>query len=211
MSIDWQNLGLFAAASLALVLTPGPNPLYVMTRGIAQGRKAALISALGASSGDLVYALFAALGLAVILQQSAAVYGIIKVCGAIYMLLIGIQSLSGKTSLPAAAEPVMAEPPRRLFLKGFFVSALNPKTAIFFISFFPQFIDSGSESAAASMLLYGMIFFLLGLAALILYAQASGFIGRRLAARQRWQQCFQRAAGALFIGLGIRLLAPEQR
>lgn len=211
MSIDWQSLALFMTASLVLVLMPGPNTLYVMTRGVTQGRKAALISALGASSGDFVYVLFAALGLVVILQQSAALYGMIKICGALYMVLIGIQSFGGKTKLAAAVEPLQAESSGGLFAKGFLIAILNPKTAIFFVGFLPQFVDAGSEFAAVAMLLYGMVFFLLGLAALILYAQAAGFVRQRLAAKQRWEQYCRRVMGTLFIGLGIRLLAPEQR
>jgi len=209
--IDNQILILFSTASLALVLMPGPNTLYVMTRGITQGRKAAMISALGASSGDLLYALFAALGLVIILQQSATLYGIIKACGAIYLLFIGIQTIRNKETIAKDVEHAEAEAASSLFIKGFLTSALNPKTAIFFVSFLPQFIDAKSNSAAATMLLYGFIFFLLGLMALILYAQASSFLRQWLTSRQKVEQYFRWIIGSIFVGLGIRLILPEQR
>lgn len=211
MSINLHSLAFFIIASLALVLMPGPNTLYVMTRGITQGRKAALISALGASSGDLLYALFAALGLVVILQQSAMLYGIIKFCGALYMLFIGIQTISSKQSIAGNVEPMKQEPTKKLFIKGFLTSALNPKTAVFFVSFFPQFIDADSEFAAFTMLLYGFIFFLLGLVVLISCAQASSFVRQWLVSKQEWEQYFRWATGTLFVGLGIKLIAPEHR
>jgi threonine/homoserine/homoserine lactone efflux protein len=211
MSINLHSLAFFIITSLVLVLMPGPNTLYVMTRGITQGRKAALVSALGASTGDLLYALFAALGLVVILQQSAMLYGIIKFCGALYMLFIGIQTISSKQSIAGNIEPLKPEPTKSLFLKGFLTSALNPKTAIFFVSFLPQFIDANSEFAGFTMLLYGFIFFLLGLVVLISYAQASSFVRQWLVSRRKWEQYFRWITGTLFVGLGIKLIVPEHR
>ncbi len=211
MIINLHSLVFFSIASLAMVLMPGPNTLYVMTRGITQGRKAALISALGASSGDLLYALFAALGLVVILQQSATIYGIIKICGALYMLFIGIQTIRSKKPIAENSEPLQEEPAKKLFVKGFFTSALNPKTAIFFMSFFPQFIDANSEFAAFTMLLYGFIFFLLGLVVLIFYAQASNSVRQWLVSKQELEQYFRWITGTIFVGLGIKLIVPEHR
>jgi threonine/homoserine/homoserine lactone efflux protein len=182
-----------------------------MTRGITQGRKAAFTSALGASSGDLLYALFAALGLVIILQQSAMIYGLIKICGAFYMLFIGIQTIRSKKSITENIEPIKEESTKSLFIKGFFTSALNPKTAIFFMSFFPQFIDANSDFAAFTMLLYGFIFFVLGLLALILYAQASSFIRQWFMSKQELEQYFRWVTGTIFVGLGIKLIVPEQR
>lgn len=211
MSIDLHSLVLFIIASLVLVLMPGPNTLYVMMRGITQGRKAALISAFGASAGDLLYALLAALGLVVILQQSAALYGIIKICGALYMLFLGVQTWRSKALAAADIVVRKAEPAAKLFVKGFFTSALNPKTAIFFISFFPQFIDGNSESAAFTMLLYGLIFFVLGLLVLILYAQASACVGNWLVAKRELEQYCRWAAGTIFAGLGLKLMLSDNK
>ncbi len=211
MNINLDSLAIFIAASLVLVLMPGPNTLYVMTRGITQGRRAALISAFGASSGDLLYALSAALGLAFILQQSVILYSIIKICGALYMLFIGIQLMQNNKTVIGDIEPAKQEECKNLFVKGFLTSALNPKTAIFFVSFFPQFIDANSEFAAFTMLLYGFTFFLLGLIVLILYAQASSFVRQWLMSKQKVEQYFRWLTGGLFIGLGIKLMIPDSR
>ncbi|MDF2501320.1 MAG: leuE [Anaerosporomusa subterranea] len=211
MIINLHNLALFIIATLALLLMPGPNTMYVMTRGITQGRKAALISAFGASSGDFLYALFAALGLVVILQQSATIYGTIKICGALYMLFIGIQTIRSKDIITTNVEPMKEESTKNLFIKGFFTSALNPKTAIFFVSFFPQFIDTNSEFAAFTMLLYGFIFFLLGLVVLIFYAHASNVVRQWLVSKQELQRYFRWITGTIFVGLGIKLIVPEHK
>lgn len=211
MSFDLHSLILFIITSFILVIMPGPNILYVVTRGITQGRKAALISALGASAGDLLYAVSAAFGLGLILQASATAYGIVKTCGALYMLYIGVQTFRKEAIMAEHTELQKEEKNRALFMKGFLTAALNPKTAIFFVSFLPQFIDANSESAALSMLLYGVIFFLLGLIVLISYAQASSFVRQWLAARKKADRCFRWLTGTLFIGLGIKLIVPEHR
>lgn len=211
MSINLHNLVFFIITSLALVLMPGPNTLYVLTRGITQGRKAAIISAVGASSGDLLYALFASLGLVIILQQSATLYGIIKIFGALYMLVIGIQTIRSKDSITEDLNPMKAESITKLFIKGFFTSALNPKTAIFFMSFFPQFIDAESEGAAFAMFLYGFIFFVLGLVVLISYAQMSNIVRRWLVSKQAIEQYLRWVTGTIFVGLGIKLIVPEHK
>ena len=109
MIVNLHSLAYFVIASLVLVLMPGPNTLYVMTRGITQGRKAALISAFGASSGDFLYALFAALGLVIILQQSATIYSIIKICGALYIMFIGIQTIRSKETIIVDVEQIIKE------------------------------------------------------------------------------------------------------
>lgn len=211
MIFNLHNLIFFILASLALVLMPGPNTLYVMTRGITQGRKAALISAMGASSGDFLYASFAALGLVVILQESATVYGIVKTCGALYMIFIGFQTIKSKGLIAENTELVREESTKKLFLKGFFTSALNPKTAIFFMSFFPQFIDAENRYAAFTMFLYGFIFFVLGLIVLIFYAYASSIIKQWMESRREIESCFRWMTGTIFVGLGIKLIIPEHR
>jgi threonine/homoserine/homoserine lactone efflux protein len=210
MNIELHNLILFVIASFALVLMPGPNTLYVLTRGITQGRKAALISAYGASAGDFLYASFAAFGLVVILQQSVMIYGLIKICGALYMLFIGIQTIRNKNLFPDDIEPIREQTAQNLFLKGLLTSASNPKTAIFFVSFFPQFIDAESEFASLTMVLYGFIFFVLGLFVLICYAQAANFARKWLMSKRGIQDCFRWVTGSIFVGLGIKLLVPTR-
>lgn len=210
MAIDSTNLRLFIFASLALIIMPGPNTLYVITRGITQGRKAAFISALGASSGDLLYAVSTALGLVIILQRSAALYGIIKICGALYLMYIGIKNIiSEKKTLQRITGLSKQESCGRLYSKGFLIAALNPKTAIFFASFLPQFVNAGSEYAAYSMLSHGIIFFLMGLAVLACYAQTSCLIGDWIIKNEKSERRFRLFTGSIFLGLGIKLIMQE--
>ncbi|WP_093796139.1 LysE family translocator [Sporomusa acidovorans] len=210
-NIHLHNVMYFTVTSLALVLMPGPNTLYVLSRGITQGRKAAVISAFGASTGDLLYALFAALGLVVVLQQSAMLYDVIKTCGAAYLLLIGIQTIKSKGSLTENVELTKETTITKMFMKGFLTSALNPKTALFFMSFLPQFIDVNSEAAGVTMLAYGFIFFVLGLIVLISYALLSSVVRQWLVSKQRLEQYFRWVTGTIFVALGIRMMMPEQR
>jgi len=210
MVIDSTNIRLFIFASLALIIMPGPNTLYVITRGITQGRKAAFISALGASSGDLLYAVSAALGLVIILQRSATLYGIIKICGALYLMYIGIQNIiSEKKILQHSTRFLKQESCGRLYLKGFLIAALNPKTAIFFASFLPQFVNAGSKYAAYSMLSHGIIFFLMGIAVLTCYAQTSCLIGNWILKNGNSERRFRLVTGSIFLGLGIKLIMQE--
>ncbi len=211
MNIDLHGLLLFTIASFILVIMPGPNTLYVITRGVTQGRRAALISAFGASLGQLLYAISTALGLVVILQQSAAAYSIIKIIGALYILYIGVKTIRSNENIVDHTELPKEELTRNLFLKGFITAALNPKTAIFFVSFLPQFVDASSESAALMMLMYGFIYFLLGLLVLVFYARASGLVRHWLVAKPVLEQYFRWITGTIFIGLGVKLMAPENK
>lgn len=211
MSIDLHNLMLFVMASFVLVIMPGPNTLYVITCGITQGKKAALISACGASLGDLLYAVAAAFGLVIILQTSATAYGVIKICGALYMLYTGVQTIRRNDNVVENIEAHEDKSNRALFGKGFLTAALNPKTAIFFVSFFPQFIDANNEFAAFTMLLYGIIFFLLGLIVLVTYAQASSLVRQWLIVKQELYRYFRWLTGTIFVGIGIKLIVPDHR
>ncbi|CQR73594.1 Leucine efflux protein [Sporomusa ovata DSM 2662] len=211
MNIDLHSLLVFVMASFVLVVMPGPNTLYVITRGITQGKKAAMISACGASIGDLLYAIAAVLGLTVILQTSATAYGVVKICGALYMFYTGVQIIRKNDKVVDSSELQVDKTNRDLFVKGFLTAALNPKTAIFFVSFFPQFIDSSSDCAAYTMLLYGVIFFILGLIVLSIYAQASSLIRQWLIVKQNVYQYFRWLTGTIFVGIGIKLIVADQR
>lgn len=211
MNIDLHGLLLFTIASFVLVIMPGPNTLYVITRGVTQGKRAALISAFGASLGQLLYAVSTALGLVVILQQSATAYSIIKIVGALYILYIGVKTIRSNENIVDHTELPKEELARNLFLKGFITAALNPKTAIFFVSFLPQFVDASSESAALMMLMYGFIYFLLGLLVLVFYARASGFVRHWLVAKPVLERYFRWITGTIFIGLGLKLMVPENK
>ncbi len=204
------NLALFLTASLALIVSPGPDSLYVLARGIGQGRRAGAISALGTSTGLLVHTTAAALGLAVLLQTSVIAYTIIKFVGAAYLIYLGIKTFLSKTSLlvtPATSQPSW----RRMYLQGMLTNVLNPKVALFFVAFLPQFVDQHSGAVALHMLLLGVLFDSLGLAYLLLVATLSGSLGTFLNKRPTWANRMRWLTGSVMIGLGLRLALPDKR
>ncbi|SRR5579883_82730 len=204
------HLALFLTASLALIVAPGPDTLYVLARGIGQGRRAGAISALGTGTGILVHTTAAALGLAVLLQTSIVAYTLIKYAGAAYLIYLGVKTLLSKQS--ALFTPVATRPSwRRMYLQGMLTNVLNPKVALFFVAFLPQFIDQQSGLVALHMLLLGLIFDGLGLAYLLLVAGLSGSLGHFLLTRPAWANRIRWLTSSILIGLGLRLALPDRR
>src|SRR5262245_52645527 len=137
---DPPRLGLFGVAAVVLLLTPGPAVLYIVTRSVDQGRRAGLISVLGVHAGTLVHVAAAAAGLSAVLVASATAFSVVKYLGAAYLIYLGIRQLVARA--PEPADVTLAAAPRlsRAFIDGFIVNVLNPKTALFFLAFLPQFV-----------------------------------------------------------------------
>ncbi len=199
---DWSSLGIFVAAAVLLLITPGPAVLYIVTRSVDQGRRAGLVSALGVHAGTLVHVAAAAAGLSVLLAASAVLFGVVKYLGAAYLIFLGIRRLLDKAPIIGAGS-ARAVPLRRAFVDGAVVNVLNPKTALFFLAFLPQFVDPARGPVGWQVLTLGFLFVLLGLVTDGLYAVGAGSIGRWLRAnprcisRQRW------VSGGMYIGLGV--------
>jgi threonine/homoserine/homoserine lactone efflux protein len=204
------NLGLFLVASIALILAPGPDSLYVLARGLGQGRRAGVISALGSSSGLLAHTTLAALGLAVLLQTSEIAYTVVRVGGALYLIYLGIRALLSRERLAIGASAAQFSP-QRMYLQGLLTNVLNPKVALFFIAFLPQFVDPHTPSFALSMLTLGLIFATLTVCYLTVVGLLSGALGGALLAQPRIAGAIRWLSGAALIGLGLRLLIPERR
>jgi threonine/homoserine/homoserine lactone efflux protein len=204
------NLGLFLVASIALILAPGPDSLYVLARGLGQGRRAGFVAALGSSSGLLVHTTLAALGLAVLLQTSEVAYTAVRVGGALYLIYLGVRGLLSRErfAVGSTASPFS---PQRMYLQGMLTNVLNPKVALFFIAFLPQFVDPHTPSFALSMLTLGLIFALLTVCYLTLVGTLSGALGGALLSRPRIAGAIRWVSGGVLIGLGLRLLMPERR
>ena len=149
------TLALFLPAVLLLLITPGPVVLYIVTRSIDQGRRAGLVSVLGSEIGNLVHVLAAALGLSAILLSSTLAFDVVKYLGAAYLVYLGIHKLL--SSDEAARQTVQPAPLRRIFFQGIAVAVLNPKTALFFFAFLPQFVDRSKGALALQVLLLGLI------------------------------------------------------
>ena len=199
---SWQNLALFAGAALVLLLIPGPAVIYIVARSVAQGRKAGLVSVLGIHAATFIHVLAAALGLSVLLLSSALAFNIVKYAGAAYLIWLGLRKLFGPAETAANAE-LARYSHSKLFRDGFVVNLLNPKTALFFFAFLPQFIDIGRGHVPMQITLLGFVFAVLGFCTDSAWALLAGTAGDWLK-RSRGYLKFERyGSGVLFIGLGL--------
>jgi threonine/homoserine/homoserine lactone efflux protein len=199
---DPAMLGLFVAASLVLLLTPGPAVLYIVARSVQQGRAAGLVSVLGVHLGTTVHIAAAALGLSALLVSSALAFAIVKYLGAAYLIWVGLRTLLARQ--PDADAPALpAERLARVFRDGFVVNLLNPKTALFFLAFLPQFADPSRGELHWQILLLGVIFMGLGIVSDGMFALAAGTAGDWLRRNRRFLRFQRWFAGISFIGLGL--------
>jgi len=198
---DSSTLILFAMAASLLVFTPGPNTLYIIARSVNQGRRAGIVSSLGVEVGTLIHVAAAAFGISALLLSSALAFNLVKYAGAAYLIYLGIKTLLTPEK-PAAAETIEEKSLRRTFSQAVFVNALNPKTALFFFAFLPQFIDAERGAAATQILFFGAIVVVLGFTSGSIYSLLAGSIGNLLRGNLKFlrAQCY--FAGSVYIGLG---------
>ena len=207
--IDPAKFALFIGVSWILIISPGPDMIYVITRGMTHGRKAGVLSAIGVVCGILVHTTAAAFGLTLLLQTSAIAFLLVKFIGAAYLVFLGIKAWREKTTFQLHASAPVAKS-STLFWQGVLSNVLNPKIAIFFLAFLPQFVDKGSSHVTLQMVILGITFACFGLCFLLVVGYSSGTIGRWLTYRPQYAQFFQRLAGGILIGLGIRLAFTEK-
>jgi threonine/homoserine/homoserine lactone efflux protein len=196
-----STLGLFAIAALALLVIPGPSVLYIVTRSVEQGRRAGLVSVLGIHTGTLVHIAAAATGLSALLLASATLFDVVKLAGAGYLIFLGIARLAKRVA--AAERRVERASLRRVYGQGFVVNLLNPKTALFFVAFFPQFVAPHRGPLAVQILVLGAVFVVLGLLSDSIYALVSGSLATRLRVRARTRGPRRQWSGLVLIGLGV--------
>jgi threonine/homoserine/homoserine lactone efflux protein len=153
---NWSTLSLFITAALILVFTPGPNTLYIIARSVQQGRVAGIVSSLGIQVGSLFHIAAAALGVSALLLSSALAFSVVKYVGAAYLIFLGVKTLLTREKV-AEAETVEVKSLSRAFYQGVLVSLLNPKAALFFFAFLPQFVDAKRGPAATQILFLGAI------------------------------------------------------
>lgn len=190
---------LFLAASALLVAIPGPAVAYIVTRAVAQGRTAGIVSALGIEAGALVHVAAAVGGLSALVASSAAAFAVVKYAGAAYLVVLGVQKLRG--SGDEAFADVAPEPRGRLFRRGIVVNVLNPKVTVFFVAFLPQFVDPDAP-VAPQVALLGVLFVAVATVLDCGWALAAGTLGARLRRSARVRRRLDRLSGAMFIGLG---------
>jgi len=203
MPVDPAKLALFLTASAVFILTPGPVVLYIVARSVSHGPRAGLASVMGAELGNAVHAIAAALGLAALLASSALAFSVVKYLGAAYLVYLGIRKLASRTEdgAPGAREAVPAAL-GVVFAQGVAVAVLNPKTALFFLAFLPQFVDPGRGSSTAQILMLGGLFVGLAVVSDSAYALLAGRLGRWLWSHPRFVRGERYVSGTVYIGLG---------
>ena len=199
---DLSTLAVFCAASLALAVVPGPAVLYIVAQSVDQGRLAGLVSALGIGVGGLVHVAAATVGLSSLLASSATAFAIVKYAGAGYLVVLGIIRLLTRED-PAAVAIRPPRPRRRLFLDGVVVNALNPKTALFFIAFLPQFVEPDGAAAWLQIFALGLIFVVLALSSDFLWALTAGTLGGWLKQSRAYLAIRRWVTGTVFVALGL--------
>ena len=201
---DTHALLLFVVAGLVLNLTPGPDLLYITARSLGQGWRAGAASSFGIGAGCLVHTAAAALGISAVLAAAPLAYDAIRLCGAAYLVWLGVQALRTR-ALPATVTGLPPESLRRVFWQGFVTNVLNPKVALFFLAFLPQFADPARGAFALQVLVLGLIFIFNGLWVCLLVARSAAAMAdwaRRRTGAMNW---IQRGSGALLVGLGLHL------
>ena len=197
------NLGLFISAALVLLVAPGPAVLYIFARSVEQGRLAGFVSILGIHTATLVHVAAAALGLSAVLASSALAFSLVKYAGAAYLIWIGLKKIFGPIEVPDVNVTVQGKGHWRLFRDGFIVNLLNPKTALFFLAFLPQFVEVDRGHMAMQIAFLGLLFTSLGIMTDGCYALAAGTMGNWLKRSCAYLDVERYVSGVLFIGLGL--------
>jgi threonine/homoserine/homoserine lactone efflux protein len=206
---DASTLALFVAAALALIVVPGPAVLYVVSQSIDRGRLAGFVSALGIAVGALVHVLAAAIGLSSLLVSSATAFNVVKYAGAAYLVAMGLWTIARRRDADVAATPSERRL-RRRFWQGVVVNVLNPKTALFFFAFLPQFIDPQAGAAAVQIFVLGMIWVVLAVLSDSVWALAAGTASERLRGNRRFLAVQRYVSGSVFVGLGALTAAAKR-
>ena len=198
---ETSQLYLFLIASLALLVTPGPAVLYIVARSINQGRMAGIVSVLGVETANFFHASAAALGLSAILVSSALAFDVVKYLGAAYLIFLGIRKILVREE--AKEEATKPEGLSRIYSQGFVVNILNPKTALFFFAFLPQFVTTSNGSVTLQMFLLGIMFVVMALITDGCYAFISSSIANQLKDNQGFARNQRYFTGLIYIGLGV--------
>ena len=196
-----STLLLFAAAATALIVVPGPAVLYIVAQSIDQGRLAGFVSALGVAVGGLVHVTAAAVGLSALLLSSATAFTVVKLAGAAYLIGLGLHALLVRRE-PAAVRGTAERRLRRLFGQGVVVNVLNPKTALFFFAFLPQFVDPEAGSTALQLAVLGLVFVAIAVVSDSVWAVAAGTASAWLRGNRRFLAVQRYVSGTIFVALG---------
>jgi threonine/homoserine/homoserine lactone efflux protein len=204
-----DQLFAFLAAAILLTLSPGPDNMMVLGIGMAKGRARGMAFGLGCAMGCLSHTLLAAIGVSALIAASPLAFTALKVCGGLYLAWMGVKAIRSRGGAAAGRAEGVTESARTLFLRGVFANAINPKVALFFLSFLPQFVVAQRGHANLQVALLGIGFTLQAAILFGLLGFFSGAVGGWLARRPRAGMWLDRAAGAIFIALGLRLIVAR--
>ncbi len=204
------TLIVFCATVLPLIFTPGPDVMYITTRGIAQGRQAALISTLGVCTGYVVHTVLAVLGLTALVYASETLFHLVRYAGAAYLVYLGIKALRSTSHFDLTADQRRLGK-RRMFLTGMSTSVMNPKGILLFFAYFPQFVLPGAGNVAGQLFVIGTLFTVMCGLVYGTYGFFSGAIGERLSTAPRFAVLMKWLTGSVLIGLGVRLALPDKK
>jgi len=208
--VDQTHFLIFLGAAVLLAIAPGPGMLYVLARALAGGRREGLLSALGTFFGGMVHVVAAAAGVSVILAKSAAAFAAVKYLGAAYLCFLGVGMILDARK-DGAISLVELQVRRSPFSQGIMTEALNPKTALFFLSFIPQFVNHGSGDVFLQFILLGTISVALNTSADIVVTLLAGPLGERIRESARFRRRQRMLTGAVMIGLGTYLALGETK
>ncbi len=206
---DPATLLVFGAAALALIVVPGPAVLYIVSQSIDRGRLAGFVSALGIAVGALVHVCAAAVGLSSILVSSATAFNVVKYAGAAYLVCMGLWTIFRRRDEQPAGAPSERRL-RRRFGQGVIVNVLNPKTALFFFAFLPQFVDPEQGAAALQIAVLGLVFVVIAVVSDSVWALAAGTASERLRGNRRFLSVQRYVSGSVFVGLGALTAAAKR-
>jgi threonine/homoserine/homoserine lactone efflux protein len=204
-----QHLAIFVLSGILLNLTPGQDTFYIVGRSISQGRRAGLLSVMGISSGAVVHTFAAAFGLSAILAASAKAFAVVKLAGAAYLIYLGIKMLFERAAAIGKETTFAQVGARAIYRSGFLTNLLNPKVALFFMAFLPQFVSPAAGSRILSFLFLGGVFIFNGTLWCLILVWGASSMSRRFRQNPSSGLILKRAAGALFVGLGLRLAVSK--
>jgi threonine/homoserine/homoserine lactone efflux protein len=206
---SFELLATFMVASTVLSLSPGPSNLYIVARSIGQGPRAGFTAASGMAVGSIIYAVATAFGLAALFTYSPFAHTCLKLAGAGYLIFLALRYLHSKAASDGTQPEPMYVPLTAIFQQSIIVELSNPKTALFFIAFLPQFVDPSATSVITQLIFLGCLYALIALASDLFVATLSGQIGKILNTNQSFQKWQDRISGALLLSLGVYLLIGE--
>jgi threonine/homoserine/homoserine lactone efflux protein len=205
-----STLPVFIAASIALLVIPGPAVLFIVARSGAQGTRAGLVSVLGVHTATVVHVLAAVAGLSAVVVASSIAFTVVKIVGGFYLIYLGAKSIRSARHARGMSTPAVW-PEKRLFAEAFVVSLLNPKVALFFLAFLPQFVERGHGPIWSQTLTLGLVYIVLGLCSDSMYALIGAHVGTRLSGRTARLRATRYAEGGILLGLGVLTLALPHR